>query len=365
MQRSKTFDRKRDAQEFLDDVTVSVRRGAYLAPDAGRETFKAHAEAWLAIQTFNASTREAVTQRLTKHVYPVLGSKQLRQIKPSTIKAWLAGLKVSPSYARTIHANVSSILAAAVEDEKVAKNAARTKSSRPGKVQRRKVVPWTAAQVGAARGAMAERYRVLVTLGAGLGLRQGELFGLSPDDVDFLRGEVHVRRQVKVLAGNRRVYALPKGEKVRDVPLPPSVREALALHLAAFPAVDVTLPWNGAGGPDGEPATVALVVTSREHGALNRNHFNGYHWKAAADAAQLEDGQDTGMHSLRHFYASVLLDAGESIKVVAEHLGHSDPGFTLRTYTHLMPSASDRTRNAVDAALARVPDVYPEAATTP
>ena len=45
------------------------------------------------------------------------------------------------------------------------------------------------------------------------------------------------------------------------------------------------------------------------------------------------------------------LDAGESIKAVAEHLGHSDPGFTLRTYTHLLPSSEQRTRQAVDRAL--------------
>ncbi|GGS54496.1 hypothetical protein GCM10010238_49870 [Streptomyces griseoviridis] len=45
------------------------------------------------------------------------------------------------------------------------------------------------------------------------------------------------------------------------------------------------------------------------------------------------------MHALRHAYASVPLDAGESIKALSEYLGHSDPGFTLRTYTHLLPSS--------------------------
>ncbi|WP_328612842.1 tyrosine-type recombinase/integrase [Amycolatopsis sp. NBC_00355] len=58
-----------------------------------------------------------------------------------------------------------------------------------------------------------------------------------------------------------------------------------------------------------------------------------------------------GFHALRHFYASTLLDAGESITALAEHLGHSDPGFTLRTYAHLMPSSKDRTRRAVDNVL--------------
>lgn len=53
------------------------------------------------------------------------------------------------------------------------------------------------------------------------------------------------------------------------------------------------------------------------------------------------------MHALRHFYASVLVDAGESVNALAEYLGHSDPGLTLRVYAHLMPSSQKRTREAV------------------
>nr|WP_268871708.1 tyrosine-type recombinase/integrase [Actinoplanes utahensis] len=51
---------------------------------------------------------------------------------------------------------------------------------------------------------------------------------------------------------------------------------------------------------------------------------------------------------LRHTYASTLLADGVDIRTLAEYRGHSDPGFTLRTYTHLMPSAPDKTRRAVD-----------------
>ncbi|MFC9929917.1 integrase [Streptomyces sp. NPDC127190] len=50
------------------------------------------------------------------------------------------------------------------------------------------------------------------------------------------------------------------------------------------------------------------------------------------------------MHALRHFYASVLLDSGESIKALSAYLSHADARFTLRTYTHLMPSSETRTR---------------------
>lgn len=60
------------------------------------------------------------------------------------------------------------------------------------------------------------------------------------------------------------------------------------------------------------------------------------------------------MHALRHFYASVLLDAGENIKALSQYLGHTDPGFTPRVYTHLMQSSDGRTRKAVDGVVARI-----------
>ena len=84
--------------------------------------------------------------------------------------------------------------------------------------------------------ALPERYRIAVVLGAGLGLRQGEIFGLSPDDVDFLRGTVEVRRQVRQVKGHKLVFGLPKGNKARTVPLPASVRDLLAAYLADHPA---------------------------------------------------------------------------------------------------------------------------------
>jgi len=57
------------------------------------------------------------------------------------------------------------------------------------------------------------------------------------------------------------------------------------------------------------------------------------------------------MHALRHFSASVLLDAGESVRALAEYLGHADPGYTLRVYTHLIPASEERTKRAADQAL--------------
>ncbi|MEU8387693.1 hypothetical protein [Micromonospora sp. NPDC048843] len=50
-------------------------------------------------------------------------------------------------------------------------------------------------------------------------------------------------------------------------------------------------------------------------------------------AAGITPAHATGKHALCHFYASSLLDAGESIKALVSYFGHADPGFTLRS-TH-------------------------------
>ena len=73
--------------------------------------------------------------------------------------------------------------------------------------------------------------------GSGLGLRQGEVFGLAAGDVDFLRRTVHVRRQVKRVGGGRMMFGPPKGGKERTVPLPQTVALALSAHIAACPPV--------------------------------------------------------------------------------------------------------------------------------
>ena len=56
-------------------------------------------------------------------------------------------------------------------------------------------------------------------------------------------------------------------------------------------------------------------------------------------------------HDLRHFYASLLIQHGESVKVVQKRLGHKSAVETLDTDSHLWPESEDRTRDAVDTAL--------------
>jgi len=71
------------------------------------------------------------------------------------------------------------------------------------------------------------------------------------------------------------------------------------------------------------------------------------------DTVRREAGlPDVGMHDLRHFYASALIRAGLSVKVVSERLGHSNAAMTLNVYSHLWPDDEDRTRQAIDDMLA-------------
>ncbi|CAL9453931.1 Tyrosine recombinase XerC [Streptomyces sp. enrichment culture] len=208
------------------------------------------------------------------------------------------------------------------------------------------------------RAALPERYRAMVDVGAGCGLRQGEILGLAVDAIDIETDTLHVVQQLK-LSRSKPVFAPPKGGKLRDVPLPRPVADALRAHMRRFPPVDITLPWKTASGP---LVTKRLVFTAPMGGHIWRNTLNEDAWKPALAAAGViptpgrgesyEASREDGMHALRHFYASVLLDAGESVKALAEYLGHSDPGLTLRVYAHLMPSSQERTRKAVAAVFA-------------
>ncbi len=174
-----------------------------------------------------------------------------------------------------------------------------------------------------------------------------ELFGLRVEDVDFLRRRVLVRQQVKLVSG-RPVPAPPKGGREREVPLPDVVAVALAEHMRTVDPVEVDLPWRDLDGPR---RRCLLLFTSREHGPMIRNHYNPNVWKPALVTAGVDPSRDNGIHALRHFYASVTLAGGVSVRALADYLGHADPGFTLRVYAHLMPDDESRARSVVDAAL--------------
>ncbi|WP_200303495.1 tyrosine-type recombinase/integrase [Streptomyces adelaidensis] len=359
-EKSKSFpDRqKRLAEHWLNETEADMARGQYIDPRASRITFKGYAEKWLKAHSADLSSQIVTEQRLRLHAFPVVGTRPLDSFRPEHIRDLVSALEdnptVSGAYARNIYGDVRAVLSAAVDDGLLPRNPCSAKSVRPPSAERRRVVPWLPTQVHAVRAALPERYRAMVDTGAGCGLRQGEIVGLAEDALDFESGILHVVRQVKLIRG-KAVFAPPKCGKERDVPLPSSVAEALRAHMDPCKPVEITLPWRK---PDGPKVSARLLFTNTASGVVWRSNFNIQEWKPALAVAGLipdagEDGKyesarEHGMHALRHFYASVLLDAGESIKAVSQYLGHTDPALTLRVYAHLMPSSQERTRKAVD-----------------
>ncbi|WP_234341748.1 tyrosine-type recombinase/integrase [Streptomyces sp. NRRL S-646] len=290
---------------------------------------------------------------------------ELRSLnQPSVIQGWIRTLQDGGLEVSTIEGIfdiLSSILGAAVEDGLLPRNPCKSKSVKLPTATKKKIIPWSLERVRVVIAGLPKRFQAGGKLAFGCGLRQGEVFGFAIEDIDFKGGWIHVNRQVR-LVGTKPVFALPKGNRIRSVPLSAQLAAALKAHMKEFPPVEVTLPW---GKPDGEPKTFRLLFVDKKGRAYNRSVFNMGDWKRALAAAgvipprergarYLQAAPEDGMHALRHAYASVLLDAGESIKALSEYLGHSDPGFTLRTYTHLLPSSETRTRKAID-------DVFTEA----
>jgi integrase len=86
------------------------------------------------------------------------------------------------------------------------------------KTAKRIVEPLPAASIVALHDAITPRYRVAVVLGAGLGLREGEAFGLVLPRVDFLRRKVHIREQAQrgQLAAELKTVALAEQGRNRE-----------------------------------------------------------------------------------------------------------------------------------------------------
>ncbi|WP_117197940.1 site-specific integrase [Nocardiopsis sp. TNDT3] len=357
-QKSPVFDTQEKARQHLKQVEGDLARGQYVDPKAGQVLLEDFARKFIANASIDEATRYAMEQRFQRHIYPLMGRRPMNTIRPSDIQNWIRGRQqeLGDRTIRTMFENLSSVFSAAVDDDVLAKNPCRAKSVKAPSPTQKKIVPWPVSRVVAVRAALPERYRALVDMGVGCGLRQGEAFGVADRDLDFAEEVLRVRRQVKIVR-NTLCFAPPKGGKERDVPLPKSVAVPLAEHMQRFPPVAVTLPWKK---PDGKPVTEQLVFTGRERKALNKNYVNPYLWKPALASAgvigwrepgeRFEESREHGFHALRHLFASLVLSGGANIRDLADYLGHADPGFTLRTYVHMMPTSSQKMREAIDSA---------------
>ncbi|GHE54887.1 tyrosine-type recombinase/integrase [Streptomyces capitiformicae] len=305
-------------------------------------------------------TQDNQERRARHHIVPHLGELPLRSITAAELRAYVAKLETAVSsvdYRRGILSELSSILEAAVDDKQLARNPMHAKSVRWPKAPKERREAWPLERALRVRDGISSRHRIAVVVGLGYGLRQAEVFALSPEDIDYARGVLHVRRRVQTIKG-RLHFALPKGVKTRIVDMPSSVADELKRHVEAFPPVEVELPW-GTPEADKQRKKFSLLLTTRFGNAVAVNAWNTYTWKPPLAKAgvipprakgakdwQWEAAPKDGFHVLRHTYASIMLEAGESVATLARWLGHSSPAVTLGYYAHFMPEAGSRKPEA-------------------
>ncbi|MFW3170817.1 tyrosine-type recombinase/integrase [Geodermatophilus sp. CPCC 206100] len=86
-------------------------------------------------------------------------------------------------------------------------------------------------------------------------------------------------------------------------------------------------------------------IFTGETGEPPHQNSIGYRWRTTLTAAGLTGVK---LHDLRHFYASGLIASGCDVVTVQRSLGHAAATTTLNTYSHLWPTAEDRTRRAAE-----------------
>lgn len=327
-QRARHFPRKIDAEQHIVEVQHRLMTGAYVSPKAGGMTIRAFAEEWTGRRTWEPATADRIARELRLHILPKLGDRPLSSLRRSHVEEWAKGLPLATSSARMVYETLSNMLSAAVDDERLARNPA--KGARLAKVEEVPFVPLTADEVRGVSHAMTEHVRAGVLTVAGTGLRQGELFGLGVDQVDFMRRELRVDRQLWTPAKGRPILKAPKSRNsYRTIALSGLVIDVLSAHLAAFGPGEDGLIFHYQG------RSIARAMGAK-------------HMRTAALAAGV---RGSGWHDLRHHHASTLLAEGVNPAKVAERLGH-DLKTLLSTYAHVMPRDDDRVRSIVDQALA-------------
>jgi integrase len=199
----------------------------------------------------------------------------------------------------------------------------------------------TPAEIKAIVGALQGRWRPILLTAIFAGLRASELRGLRWADVDLTKGELHVRQR----ADRYNAIGAPKSEAgERTVPLPPFIVNTLREWKLACPKGPHNLVFpSGSGNVEslGNIINRGLIPAQIAAGATLAV------LESDEKGAPLVRAKYTGMHALRHFYASWCInrkaDGGLELpaKVVQERLGHSSITMTMDVYGHLFPRGDD------------------------
>ena len=193
------------------------------------------------------------------------------------------------------------------------------------------------------------RDRTILYLFAYSGLRRGELFALQWRDINETTNRLRVR-----LGLSARVITRPKTEHSEaDIDIPKFIVERLLEYRKQFPSIGTEgfiFRADGTGAhldPDNWHKRVFVPTASRAG--------------LRAVAGEKEDGQSVGIHTLRHTYASLLIDAGENIKYVSSQMRHADIKITINLYGHVFEATGKGAMERLDQWIRKrphTPDIH-------
>ncbi|QUF03989.1 site-specific integrase [Actinosynnema pretiosum subsp. pretiosum] len=345
--RTKAFHKLDDAKDFNSVVSADIVRGEYIDPDAGKITVEQFSEVWRYGRLHDPNTVNLVEKSFRNHINPVLGHLPLSGVRASHIQAWVKGRVefLAPSTVHVMYSYIRSMMRAAVLDRRLASSPC-VGISLPVIPKTDRWLP-TPEQVHYIYGQIREPYRAAIYIAAGCGLRPSEVFGLERSSVDFEKREIKVVQQIKKVKGRLYVGAPKTITSVRTVEMPKIVEDALRAHFEKFPSMPIELEEDN-GKKKGIRKFDLVFVTS------NRNPLTsdswGSRWRAMREALG-DIPKEFGFHGLRHYYATLLIHSGASVRTVQKALGHSTPTITLNVYVHDWPEAVERTRALVDDVL--------------
>jgi integrase len=325
-EQTKAFRRKEDARKWLESQSAAIFTGTYVDPRLGRTTLAGFYQQWSKHQVWVPGTRRAMDLAVNSATF---GDVPFADLRPSHVQAWIKTMQDKPLEASTIRTrftNVRGVIRAALQDRLLTRDVtAAIKLPRLRKASAAQSIPLP-EEVGRLIADCDPHFAAFVSICAFAGLRLGEAAALRASDVDFLRREIRISRQVQRAKGKQVELRAPKYGSERVVYAADELIATIGEHIR----LQV---------PHGEPDRW-LFPGEGEH-PLHQNSV-GYLWRKAREAA----GVDYRLHDLRHFYASGLINAGCDVVTVQRALGHSNPSVTLNTYGHLWPDANDRTRQA-------------------
>ena len=327
---------RKDAEDRLAKIIASGRR----VVDTKR-TFQDYAEEWLEVYVrthLKESTREHYEGIFRTHLFPALGGLLFSKITREMVKRLItdkvqAGL--SWSTVKNVIVPLREIYNHAMEDGMVIANpAARIGKFNRKRNQEKKIEPLTREELSILLETVEDRmphYSPLLLCAARTGMREGELIGLKGGDIDFNGRLIEVQRNVV-----RKRVTTPKNGKTRRVDMSLQLTNTIERLLARRKAEALKR------GESLDDVMEDWVFTTPQGTQLDPNNLRKRVFYRALAMAGL---RRVRFHDLRHTYASLLIQQGESLAYIRDQLGHHSIQITVDTYGHLVPGGN---RQAVD-----------------